>query len=74
MKQLAATRVPPGDRWMLENDDTIHTTLTDALNAIFMETSATEFVVDAKDGKVYTEDGVIAPKPVKNYSLYGDEY
>ena len=51
MKQLLLQEYHQ-DRWMLENDDKF-TLCTDALNAIFMETSATEFVVDAKDESLY---------------------
>ena len=36
MKQIIAKRVPPGDRWSIENDEAIHPSLTDCLNAIYM--------------------------------------
>ena len=75
MKELVAQRVPPGDRWVLveeENDD-VYGTLTDCLNQIFMVHQATQFFIDAKKGEVYIEDGVEKPQPVKKYSLYGEE-
>ena len=75
MKQLIATRVPPGDRWVLdeEENDVIYGSLTDGLNQIFLVHQATQFYVDAKKGEVYIEDGVEKPQPVKKYSLYGEE-
>ena len=40
MKELKAKRVPPGDRWALTNteDDKIYSSLTEVLNAIYMDT------------------------------------
>ena len=75
MKQLIATRVPPGDRWVLdeEENDVIYGSLTDCLNQIFLVHQATQFYVDAKKGEVYIEEGVEKPQPVKKYSLYGEE-
>ena len=75
MKQLVATRVPPGDRWILdeEENDVIYGSLTDCLNQIFLVHQATQFFVDAKKGEVYIEDGVEKPQPVKKCSLYGEE-
>ena len=75
MKELKATRVPPGDRWLLVNDDDqIYSSLTECLNAIFMITSMTEFYIDALKGEVHGEDGVEKPETIKKYSLYGEEY
>jgi len=75
MKELVAQRVPPGDRWVLseEENDVVYGTLTDCLNQIFMVHQASQFFVDAKKGEVYIEDGVEKPQPVKKYSLYGEE-
>ena len=75
MKELVAQRVPPGDRWVLleEENDVVYGTLTDCLNQIFMVHKSTEFYIDAKKGEVYIEDGVEKPQPVKKYSLYGEE-
>ncbi len=75
MKELKATRVPPGDRWaIVDGDDQIHSSLTECLNAIYMETQMTEFYIDAGKGEVHVEDGQEKPEPVKRYSLYGEEY
>ena len=75
MKELKATRVPPGDRWaIVEGEDQIYSSLTEVLNQIFMETGMTEFYIDALKGEVHIEDGKEKPEPVKRYSLYGEEY
>ena len=75
MKELVAERVPPGDRWALINEesDIVFGSLTDCLNQIYVVHKATQFVVDAKKGNVYIEDGEEKPQPVKKYSLYGEE-
>ena len=62
MKHIIAKRVPPGDRWSIEGDEVVHTTLTDCLNAIFMKNGASRFDIDAQAGE-----------PIKKYSLYGEE-
>ena len=75
MKELKATRVPPGDRWAIIDDDKekVYSSLTECLNAIFMQTGIGEFYMDAKAGEVHIEDGV-QPKPeIKKFSLYGEE-
>ena len=75
MKELKATRVPPGDRWaIVDGEDQIYSPLTEVLNQIFMETQMTEFYIDAQKGEVHIEDGKEKPEPVKRYSLYGEEY
>ena len=75
MKELKATRVPPGDRWaIVDGDEQIYSSLTEVLNALFMESSMTEFYVDASKGEVHAEDGKEKPPTIKKYSLYGEEY
>ena len=75
MKELKATRVPPGDRWSVVDgdDDKIYSSLTEVLNVIFMQTGISEFYMDAKKGEVHIEDGKAKPEPIKKYSLYGEE-
>ena len=75
MKELKATRVPPGDRWAIVDDDEerVYSSLTEVLNAIFMKTGISQFFMDAKQGEVHTDDGVPKKEPVKKYSLYGEE-
>ena len=53
MKELKATRVPPGDRWSVVDgdDDKIYSSLTDVLNVIVMQTGISEFYMDAKKVK-----------------------
>tara|TARA_B100000513_G_C11843434_1_gene166666 strand:- start:43 stop:240 length:198 start_codon:yes stop_codon:yes gene_type:complete len=53
MKELKATRVPPGDRWSVVDgdDDKIYSSLTEVLNVIFMQTGISEFYMDAKKAK-----------------------
>ena len=60
MKELVASRVPPGDRWaMLEDEsDIVFGSLTDCLNQIYVVHQATQFFIDAKKGEVYIEDGL----------------
>ena len=74
MKELKATRVPPGDRWAIDGDDQIYSSLTECLNAIYMDSSNTEFYIDAAKGEVHIEDGKEKPPTIKKYSLYGEEY
>ena len=75
MKELVASRIPPGDRWALieSESDIVFGSLTDCLNQIFVVHQATQFVIDAKKGEVYIEDGVEKPPTVKKFSLYGEE-
>ncbi len=75
MKELVAERTPPGDRWILleSESDIVYGSLTDCLNQIFVLHKATQFYVDSKAGKVYIEDGVDKPQPIKKFSLYGEE-
>ena len=75
MKELKATRVPPGDRWAIIDDDEerVYGSLTELLNAIFVKTGMTQFYMDAKKGEVHIEDGKAKPEPIKKYSLYGEE-
>ena len=75
MKELVANRIPPGDRWALieSESDIVYGSLTDCLNQIYVVHKATQFVIDAKKGEVYIEDGVEKPPTVKKFSLYGEE-
>ena len=75
MKELKATRVPPGDRWAIIDDDEerVYGSLTELLNAIFVKTGMTQFYMDAKAGEVHIEDGIHKKEPIKKFSLYGEE-
>jgi hypothetical protein len=76
--ELIATRVPPGDQWVLVNDrnKVIHKSLTDALEAWFeANQEKAEFRLAPLDSKIYvirSEEKEIQPEPTKRYNLYGD--
>ena len=76
--ELIATRVPPGDQWVLVNDKNkvIHKSLTDALEAWFeMTQEKAEFRLAPLDSKIYiirSEEKEIQPEPIKRFNLYGD--
>ena len=76
--QLIATRVPPGDKWTLVDDEKkiIHESLTDALEAYFQKTGQKcEFRLAPLDSKLYaiiSHEEEIIPDPPKEYSIYGD--
>ena len=75
MKKLVANRVPPGDRWVMIDDeaDIIYGSLTDCLNQVYLVHEINKFFIDAKKGEIYIEDGVEKPQPIKKYTLYGEE-
>jgi hypothetical protein len=76
--ELIATRVPPGDQWVLVNDrnKVIHKSLTDALEAWFeINQEKAEFRLAPLDSKLYvirSEEKEIQPEPIKRFNLYGD--
>jgi hypothetical protein len=76
--ELIATRVPPGDQWVLVNDKSkvIHKSLTDALEAWFEQNQEkVEFRLAPLDSKLYVirnEEKEIQPEPPKRYNIYGD--
>ena len=61
MKVVYAKRLPPGDRWEINND--IFESLTECLNQIFLIEGVSKFDVDAANGEVLIDDGKEAPKP-----------
>lgn len=74
--ELIATRVAPGDSWVLVGDKSkvIHKSLTDALEAWFEKTQEkVDFRLSPLEGKLYvirTEDK--KPDPPKQFNIYGD--
>ena len=76
--ELIATRVPPGDQWVLVEDKNkvIHKSLTDALEAWFeVNQEKVEFRLAPLDSKLYairSEEKEIQPEPAKRYNIYGD--
>jgi hypothetical protein len=78
VNELIARRVPPGDNWILTADetDTVHPTLTDALEAWFsMAGEKVEFRLAPLDSKLYAiryeQKQIEQPKP-KKFNLYGE--
>ena len=71
MKVAYAKRIPPGDRWQIENE--LFESLTECLNQIFLRENATYFEVDASVGEIFIDDGKEPPKaPPKTWDLYGE--
>jgi hypothetical protein len=76
--ELIATRIPPGDSWLLVDDKNkiIHKSLTDALEAWFEKNQEqVEFRLAPLDSKLYvirSEEKEIQPEPVKRFNIYGD--
>jgi len=76
--ELIATRVPPGDQWVLVNDKNkvIHKSITDALEAWFdINQEKAEFRLSPLDSKLYvirSEEKEIQPEPIKRFNIYGD--
>ena len=74
--ELIAVRVPPSDKWKLVKDktETVHKSLTDALEAWFeMTQEKAEFRLAHLDSKLYvirTENKM--PDPPKRFNIYGD--
>lgn len=74
--ELIATRQPPGDKWLLVDDNTVYPTLTDTLEAWFQKNQEkVSFRLDPLDSKLYVireEEIEIIPEPPKQFSLYGE--
>ena len=76
--ELIATRVPPGDRWILINDNRkiIHPSITEALESYFKETKIKcEYRLAPLDSKLYaikTIEEEVVPQPPKGFNIYGD--
>ena len=71
-QQEVATRVPPGDRWKVEGSDVLFTSLTDALNSIYLEHKVSDFHIDARKGFIYIDDGVVIEPEIETFDLYGE--
>ena len=53
MEKEIAFRQPPGDRWKVEGSDVLFTSLTDALNSIYLQYKVSDFHIDAKKGVIF---------------------
>ena len=67
-----AFRQPPGDRWKVEGSDVLFTSLTDALNSIYLQYKVPDFHIDAKKGVIMIDDGVEVEPVIETYDLYGE--
>ena len=76
-KIVVAKRVPPGDRWMpLDNETVLLESLTDVLEYIYQKEGVTQFFMDASKGLTYIiekEEKIIEKEPPKKWSLYGED-
>jgi hypothetical protein len=78
VNEIIAVRVPPGDRWILINDNRkiIHPSITEALESYFKETkSKCEYRLAPLDSKLYaikTIEEEVIPQPPKGFNIYGD--
>jgi hypothetical protein len=74
-KELVLKRVPPGDRWIFAsgNGENIYPSLTDALEAWFQYNGDTNFYIEARKGTVEIIRQEEVEKPVKKFSLYGED-
>jgi hypothetical protein len=74
-KVLILNRVPPGDNWKFADGSQkdIYPSLTDALEAHYQNTGETKFYMDARKGTVEVVSTLEVEKPVKKFSLYGED-
>jgi hypothetical protein len=76
--ELIATRVPPGDRWILSEDSrkVIYNSITETLEAYFNVTQFRgEYRLAPMESKLYAIKRVeeeLKPEPPKKLNLYGD--
>jgi hypothetical protein len=68
-------RVPPGDRWVFANgkNSAVYPSLTDALESWYQTNGDTQFYMDARRGTVEIIKQEEVEKPVKTFSLYGED-
>jgi hypothetical protein len=75
-RELVLKRVPPGDKWVFANGNKsalIYPSLTDALEAWFQYAGDTNFYIEARKGTVERITTEEVEKPVKRFSLYGED-
>lgn len=74
-KELVLKRVPPGDRWVFADGSqkNIYPSLTDALEGWYQENGDTNFYIEARNGTVEIIIEEEVEKPVKRFSLYGED-
>jgi len=74
-KELVLKRVPPGDRWAFANgkNSAVYSSLTDALEGWYQINGDTNFYIEARKGTVEIIREQEVEKPVKRFSLYGED-
>jgi len=74
-KELVLKRVPPGDRWVFAkgNGQNTYSSLTDALEAWYQYSGDTNFYIEARNGTVEIIKEQEVEKPVRRFSLYGED-
>jgi hypothetical protein len=74
-KELILKRVPPGDRWIFADgkNSAVYPSLTDALEAWYQNFGDTNFYIEARKGTVEIIKQEEVEKPVKRFSLYGED-
>jgi hypothetical protein len=74
-KELVLKRVPPGDRWVFADGSqkNIYPSLTDALEGWYQTNGDTNFYIEARNGTVEIIRQEEVEKPVKRFSLYGED-
>jgi hypothetical protein len=74
-RELVLKRVPPGDRWVFANgkNSAVYPSLTDALEAWYQNFGDTNFYIEARKGTVEIIKQQEVEKPVKRFSLYGED-
>jgi hypothetical protein len=74
-KELVLKRVPPGDRWLFADGSqkNIYPSLTDALEGWYQTNGDTNFYIEARNGTVEIIRQEEVEKPVKRFSLYGED-
>ena len=73
--ELALKRVPPGDKWTFADgkNSAVYSSLTDALEGWYQINGDTQFYIDARKGTVEIVIEEEVEKPVKRFSLYGED-
>jgi hypothetical protein len=74
-KELVLKRVPPGDRWIFADgkNSAVYPSLTDALEAWYQTNGDTNFYIEARKGTVQIIKEQEVEKPLKRFSLYGED-
>jgi hypothetical protein len=74
-RELVLKRVPPGDRWAFADgkNSAVYPSLTDALEGWYQINGDTNFYIEARKGTVEIIKQQEVEKPLKRFSLYGED-